>query len=79
MTKRRTEWIHGDRAAVAKAVGISPQYLSDMMRNRKEVSPTMARSLEKACSMLGYSIPRTQWAFPEKRANNPLFPEQLER
>lgn len=72
----KTKWDRGDKTKLAKAAGISPQYLCDIMAGRKECRAKLAIELEQAALTLGYRISRFQWSFTTLRTNNPLFPTQ---
>ena len=74
MDKTNKTWIWGDRKLVAKEVGISPQYLCDIMAGRKECLPSRALLLAEACKKYGYDVPALLWAFPATREHHPLFP-----
>lgn len=66
-------WRPGDKSKLARAVGISPSYLCDIMADRKQCRPYLARLLADACKAMGYPIDRTMWAFPEERKDSPFF------
>lgn len=75
--KFKKAWERGDRSKLAREAGISPQYLCDIIHNRKACHPQLAVDLEQAGFRLGYRISRFQWAFPERRKDDPLFPVTL--
>ena len=70
----KTSWQWGDKVKVARAAGIGPSYLCDIMGGRKVCPANTAVRLEAACLTYGYDIPKEQWVFTELRAGNPLFP-----
>jgi DNA-binding transcriptional regulator YdaS (Cro superfamily) len=76
MGQVRMKWERGHKSALAKAVGLSPQYLCDIMANRKRCNADRAIELERICRHLGYRISRFEWAFPSLRYKNHLFPRQ---
>lgn len=72
--KYKRSWERGGKTAVAFSAGISRQYLSDILADRRECSVRLSRILEIAAADCGYLIRKEVWAFPERRKNNPLFP-----
>lgn len=74
--KFKTTWSRGDKTRIAAALGISLQYLSDILSNRRRCSSERAIRLEKACLKLGYRMPRVDWVFPMQRKWNKLFPRK---
>lgn len=69
----KKSWERGDKARIAKEVGISPQHLSDILADRSPCHPMLAVKLERASKRRRYNINRIEWAFPSFRAGNPLF------
>lgn len=74
--KFRKEWRWGDRLKLARASGISPSYLCDILKDRKRCPPRLAAILERQAGHLGYRIPREQWVFPDLRSRNVLFTDR---
>jgi len=54
------EWKHGQKVQLARAAGISKQYLNGILSGRK-CSRELARRLEKASASLGIPISRFDW------------------
>lgn len=69
----KREWVYGDKARLADAVGISGSWLSQIVNGKKECKPELAKRLAEASRRLGYNIPREVWAFTDKRIGNMLF------
>jgi len=65
-------WDRGDRIDLARRVGISASYLSDILHRRRRVSWNMAKRLEEAAELLGYDVPATAWIEAE-RTRHPAF------
>ena len=49
-------WKHGDKAKLASACGISPQYLNDIIKSRKGAHIKLAKRMVKEAARLGYSL-----------------------
>lgn len=64
MASTKKTWQHGDRVRLANTVGISKQYLSDLLCRRKRALPELARSLSFHAALLGYSTTRNDWMYP---------------
>ena len=47
--KNNKYWAHGELVLIALAADVSPQYLSDVVRKRRNVSIGRAMLLEEAC------------------------------
>ena len=71
--KWRKQWVWGDKGKLAKAAGISPQYLSDIIHGRKECRGTLAITLRDEAAKMGYKIPSSDWVFRNVEPVNPLF------
>ena len=69
----KQQWTRGDRTKLATLAGIKPQYLCDIISGRKAARALLAVRLEAAARELGYDISRSEWAFLDMRAGNPLF------
>ena len=72
MAKRKQQWARGDKGRLARAANISPQYLSDILAERKTCPPVLAGVLEAAAAELGYRITRAEWVFVDLRRLNSL-------
>lgn len=70
MTKRR--WRIGDKKIIARASGISPQQLSNILGRRARALPKQAILLEEVSVALGYDIYREDWIW-SKETDNALF------
>ncbi|MCK5604920.1 helix-turn-helix transcriptional regulator [Candidatus Pacearchaeota archaeon] len=66
------KWPYGVKAAVAREVGISPQYLNNIIHRRKNAKPELASKLEKAVIAHGLYINKHEWAFATE-SDHPLF------
>lgn len=63
--EKSTNWNFGEKAKLARAAGVLPQHLSQIMKGDRPVSVRMARKLEEASiRVLGLrrAIPAAAWA-----------------
>ena len=67
-----TKFTRGDLAQLAKMVGISRQYLSNMLRGHRQPMGDMPERLARSAAMLGYDSSLFDWADPQT-SQNPLF------
>lgn len=67
-----TTWKHGDKAAIARAAGISPQYLNDILKARKAARAELAKKIIKAAAGFGYSLGLLDLLDPSE-SSNPLI------
>lgn len=67
-------WKRGDKQILAKASGLSPQGLSNILGRRARATPEQALRLEENAAALGYRIIRTDWIY-SMETDNPLFVE----
>ena len=49
-------WKHGDKAKLAAAADISPQYFNDIIKARKGAHIKLAKVLVREAARLGYSL-----------------------
>lgn len=62
-------WQHGDKRKVAKAAGISPQYLTDILKGRKAATTKLAPKIVDAARKLEYSLSLLDVLYPSDSAN----------
>ena len=68
-------WNSGDKTELARRVGISPQYLSNIINRRTRCKAELALRLERACQEMRLMIPKESWAF-NLETDNPYFSEK---
>ena len=69
MRTSTSTWQRGQKSQLAKAVGISLQYLCDIPSGRKRALPELARRIETESSKLGLEIHRLDVLYPEETLN----------
>lgn len=69
-TKKVWEW--GSISQVAKDVGISRQWLHNILAGRRSCPADLAERLVSACATYGYSTAVFDWLFPQT-SENPLM------
>ena len=70
--KQQMTWAHGQKTDLAKASGMSLQYLSDILHGRKRATPERAERIEREASHMGIHLSRFDLMYPHK-SNNPLI------
>ncbi len=78
VVKQRTikqSWEWGDKTALARLAGITPQYLNDIIKGRRWPGHMLASRLARMARRMGYEVSVAEWAIPELRraGKNPLF------
>lgn len=68
----RKTWKRGDKVILAKASGLSPQGLSNILGRRARATPEQAILLEENAIALGYKIMKTDWIW-SMETENPFF------
>ena len=69
-------WRHGEKAKLAKAAGISPSYLGDILHGRTGATPKLAIKLREEAQKLGKIIHEMDWIYPN-RSVNPLISSHI--
>jgi hypothetical protein len=62
-------WKHGDKAKLAGACDISPQYLNDIIKARKGAHIKLAKRLVEEAAIMGYSLGLLDVMDPSESAN----------
>lgn len=65
-------WKKGEKGALAKRVGVSPGYLSNILARRYRASAALAIRLEEGCAAMRLPIKREDWVF-SKETDSPYF------
>jgi regulator of sirC expression with transglutaminase-like and TPR domain len=65
-------WKHGDKAKLAAACDISPQYLNDIIKARKGAHIKLAKVMVEQAAKLGYSLGLLDVMDPAE-STNPLI------
>jgi transcriptional regulator with XRE-family HTH domain len=73
-----TLWNHGDKAKLAKAVGITPQHLNEILSRRCRVPTRKAADAlaQAAAASLGYYISSDSWLL-NGETDSPYFGEKV--
>jgi len=66
------EWKHGQKAELARAAGVSPAYLGDILKGRRRATPENAILLSNAAREMGLSLDRLDLIYPHE-STNPLI------
>lgn len=74
-TQLKLIWTHGEKSILARACGISPQYLSDILSARKRALPELAEKIEAESRKMGLYISRNDVMYPHQ-STNPLIVEE---
>lgn len=65
------EWQHGQKAELARRVGISLQHLSDILNGRKRATPERAKQIVKAAFDMGVSLSLYDLLYPDDAGSTP--------
>ena len=66
-------WKHGQKAQLAKAAGIRPQFFNDILSRRRKCPPRAAIELEDASTgILGYKVSAVDW-LQNQQSPHPIF------
>ncbi len=68
----RTNWSHGEKAELARRVGVSPGYISDLLHGVKRALPERAEEIAAHAQAMGLQLNRDDLMFPEQ-SKNPLM------
>ena len=63
---------YGSQIKIAKKLGVSRQYMSDLINRRRRVSYERAKILEAACAEVGMAVSWQDW-IENHISTNPIF------
>lgn len=70
--EKRTQWYRGEQAMFARTVGVSDQYLCDILHCRKRALPELAKKIEALAEQQGLALTANDLMFPHD-STSPLI------
>lgn len=65
----RDRWYYREKTAFAEVLGVSPQYLGDILHGRKRATPELAARIETVAKEYGLNLTRMDVMYPKESAS----------